>query len=39
MRQGGCGASQSTLDQKWVNGTYAWSLKPELDWLTGFTAR
>jgi len=40
MRQGGCGLSnQNTLDQKWLAGTYSWSLDPNLAWLTRFTTR
>jgi hypothetical protein len=34
---GGCTGSQSSLDQKWLNGTYAWSADPNLQWLSGFT--
>jgi hypothetical protein len=37
MRQGGC--TGSTLDQKWLNGTYGWSVDPNLQWLSGFTQR
>jgi hypothetical protein len=36
---GGCSGSQSSLDQKWLNGTYSWSLDPNMAWLTGFTVR
>ena len=36
---GGCSGSQNSLDQKWLNGTYNWSVDPNLQWLTGFTAR
>jgi hypothetical protein len=36
---GGCNGSQNSLDQKWLNGTYDWSVDPNLLWLTGFTAR
>jgi hypothetical protein len=40
MRQGGCGTTnQSTLDQKWLAGTYDWSLDPNMSWLASFTAR
>jgi hypothetical protein len=39
MRQGGCAASQNTLDQKWLAGTYAWSLDPNMQWLTQFTQK
>jgi hypothetical protein len=41
MRVGGCSLfpdNQDKLDQNWLNGTGAWSLNPNLDWLTGFTA-
>ncbi|HEY0096698.1 MAG TPA: hypothetical protein VGB96_20370, partial [Archangium sp.] len=34
---GGCSGSQNSLDQKWLNGTYAWSADPNLQWLSGFT--
>ena len=34
---GGCSGSQSSLDQKWLNGTYDWSVDPNMQWLTGFT--
>jgi hypothetical protein len=33
---GGCNGSQSSLDQKWLNGTYSWSVDPSLQWLSGF---
>jgi hypothetical protein len=36
---GGCSGSQSSLDQKWLNGTYDWSLDPNMAWLTQFTQR
>ncbi len=36
---GGCNGSQNSLDQKWLNGTYDWSVDPNLLWLTGFTQR
>ena len=36
---GGCSGSQNSLDQKWLNGTYDWSVDPNLAWLTGFTQR
>jgi hypothetical protein len=36
---GGCNGSQNSLDQKWLNGTYDWSVDTNLQWLTGFTAR
>jgi hypothetical protein len=36
---GGCNGSQNSLDQKWLNGTYDWSVDPNVQWLTGFTAR
>jgi hypothetical protein len=39
MRHGGCGNNQNTLDQKWLAGTYDWSLKNNLQWLTGFTRK
>lgn len=39
MRQGGCTVSENTLDQKWLNGTYAWSLDTGLQWLTNFTTK
>jgi hypothetical protein len=39
MRQGGCLASQNTLDQKWLAGTYSWSIDSNLQWLTNFTQR
>jgi hypothetical protein len=35
MRHGGCVANQ--LDQKWLAGTYGWSLDTNLQWLTQFT--
>lgn len=35
MRQGGC--TGGSLDQKWLNGTYGWSLDPNLAWLARFT--
>ncbi len=37
MRNNGC--TGGTLDQKWLNGTYGWSVDPNLQWLAGFTAR
>ncbi len=36
---GGCNGSQSSLDQKWLNGTYNWSVDPNMQWLAGFTQR
>jgi hypothetical protein len=40
MRQGGCGGTnQNQLDQKWLSGTYDWSLDPNMSWLASFTAR
>jgi len=39
MRQGGCLVSENTLDQKWLSGTYSWSMKPDLQWLTNFTTK
>jgi hypothetical protein len=36
---GGCNGSQNSLDQKWLNGTYDWSVDPNMQWLTGFTQR
>lgn len=36
---GGCNGSQNSLDQKWLNGTYGWSVDPNLQWLSGFTQR
>jgi hypothetical protein len=36
---GGCNGSQNSLDQKWLNGTYNWSADPNLQWLSGYTAR
>lgn len=39
MRQGGCSINENTLDQKWLNGTYAWSLDNNLQWLSGFTQK
>jgi hypothetical protein len=35
MRHGGCIASG--LDQKWLSGTYNWSLDPNMQWLSQFT--
>ncbi|QRK06660.1 hypothetical protein JQX13_42375 [Archangium violaceum] len=35
MRQGSC--IGLTLDQKWRTGTYGWSLRTNLNWLTQFT--
>ncbi len=37
MRHGGCTASG--LDQKWLAGTYSWSVDPNMQWLSGFTQR
>ena len=34
MRQGGC--TGGSLDQKWLNGTYGWSVDPNLQWLAQF---
>lgn len=39
MRQGGCSINENTLDQKWLAGTYSWSLDANLQWLTGFTQK
>lgn len=39
MRQGGCTISENTLDQKWLAGTYTWSMKTNLQWLTNFTTK
>jgi hypothetical protein len=36
---GGCSGSQGSLDQKWLNGTYDWSVDPNMQWLTAFTQR
>ncbi|HZH18278.1 MAG TPA: hypothetical protein VE057_28260 [Archangium sp.] len=36
---GGCSGSQGSLDQKWLNGTYAWSADPNLQWLSGFATQ
>jgi hypothetical protein len=38
MRNGGCNASQNTLDSGWANGTANWELEANLEWLTGFTS-
>ena len=38
MRDGGCLASQNSLDPGWENGDANWQLNANLDWLTGFTA-
>ncbi|MFL6648159.1 MAG: hypothetical protein ACJ8J7_01760 [Sulfurifustaceae bacterium] len=35
---GGCSGSQNSLDQGWANGTAAWELNPNLDWLSTRTA-
>jgi hypothetical protein len=38
MRDGGCVASQNSLDPGWESGEANWELDANLDWLTGFTA-
>lgn len=37
MRDGGCLASQNSLDPGWESGGENWELNANLDWLTGFT--
>jgi hypothetical protein len=37
MRDGGCVASQNSLDPGWESGDANWELNANLDWLTGFT--
>jgi hypothetical protein len=36
MRDGGCNASQNSLDTGWENGSANWELAANLNWLTGF---
>jgi hypothetical protein len=36
MRDGGCTASQNSLDSGWKSGTANWELAANLSWLTGF---
>jgi hypothetical protein len=36
MRTNGCFSSATTNDPGWLNGTSAWELNPNLDWLSGF---
>ncbi|HWZ44552.1 MAG TPA: hypothetical protein VNW97_13840 [Candidatus Saccharimonadales bacterium] len=36
MRTNGCFSSETTNDPGWLNGTSAWELNPNLDWLSGF---
>jgi len=36
MRDGGCNASQNSLDTGWENGTANWELNANLNWLAGF---
>lgn len=38
MRNGGCFASQNTLDSGWQSGTSNWELNANLNWLEGFTS-
>ena len=37
MRDGGCFASQNSLDSNWKNGSSNWELNANLKWLTQFT--
>jgi hypothetical protein len=39
MRDGGCMASQNSLDTGWENGTSNWELNANLDWLAGFVSQ
>jgi hypothetical protein len=36
MRNGGCNASQNSLDSGWKSGTANWELEANLNWLNGF---
>jgi hypothetical protein len=38
MRDGGCLASQNSLDTGWENGSDNWELNANLNWLQGFTS-
>jgi hypothetical protein len=38
MRNGGCTASQNSLDPNWQNGSDNWELNANLNWLQGFTS-
>jgi hypothetical protein len=38
MRDGGCNASQNSLDTGWENGTSSWELNANLNWLETFTS-
>jgi hypothetical protein len=38
MRDGGCAASENSLDSGWESGTENWELEANLQWLTQFTA-
>jgi hypothetical protein len=38
MRDGGCNASQNSLDTGWKSGTANWELNANLNWLQGFTS-
>jgi hypothetical protein len=39
MRDGGCNASQNSLDTGWENGTANWELNANLNWLQGFVTQ
>jgi hypothetical protein len=38
MRDGGCSASQNSLDSGWENGSANWELNANLNWLEEFTS-
>jgi hypothetical protein len=38
MRDGGCSASENSLDSGWQSGSENWELEANLQWLTQFTA-
>jgi len=39
MRAAGCGSSEDNLYPGWQNGTQAWQLEDNLQWLNGFTGK